>query len=132
MSKKYSFAMMVLAVSAAAFVTGCSTSGSDLAGSKGARVMWSEMRQDAGSTVVEGRLIQTGARTLSRDGHLDVELLDASGKSVAKTCSAPIKMDFRGPGRATKTRAFSVRVNAAAPQGGKACVAFHPARDCDI
>lgn len=132
MSKKNCFAMMVVLVSSAALMAGCSTAGSDLAkgGSNGVRVMYAEMRPDAGSTVVEGRLVQTGARTLARNGHLDVQLFDAAGKSVAKTCSDPIRMAYRGPGRGLKTRSFAVRVNAATPQGGKVRVTYHPASSC--
>jgi hypothetical protein len=130
MSKKNYIAMMVAAISAAALMSGCSTSGSDIASSNGVRVMYADMRSDAGGTVVEGRLVQTGARTLARNGHLDVQLLDASGKTVSKTCSDPIHMSYRGPGRGLKTRAFTVRVNATAP-GGKALVAYHPGHSCD-
>ena len=133
MSKKNCIAVMVVFVSAAALMSGCSTAGSDLArsDSNGVRVMFTEMRPDAGSTVVQGRLVQTGARTVSRNGHLDVQLFDANGKLVAKTCSDPIHMAFRGPGRGLKTKAFAVRVNAAAP-GGKAEAAYHQGRKCDI
>ena len=133
MTKKKSIAMMVVFVSAAALMSGCSNAGADLAkgNSNGVRVMYADMRSDAGSTVVEGRLIQTGPRTASRNGHLDVQLLDASGKTVAKTCSDPIHMAFRQPGRGLKTKPFAVRVNAAAP-GGKAKVAYHQGRKCDM
>ena len=130
MSKKKCIVMMMAAVSVAALMSGCSTSGANVSSSNGVRVMYAEMHPDAGSTVVEGRLVQTGARTLARNGHLDVQLLDASGKTVSKTCSAPIHMLYRGSGRGLKTKAFAVRVNATAP-GGKALVAYHPGHSCD-
>ena len=71
-SRKNCVAMTVVLISAAALVSGCATAGADLASSNGVRVMYAEMRPDAGSTVVQGRLVQTGARTLARNGHLDV------------------------------------------------------------
>ena len=134
MNKKTSFAIIAMLVSATILVSGCSTADSNLikksnAGS--ARVMYAEMRPDTGGTVVQGRLVQTGARTLARNGHLDVQLIDASGKSVAKVCSDPIHKDYRGPGRGLKTKPFAVRVNAAAP-GGKALVTYRPGHSCDI
>jgi hypothetical protein len=135
-------AVMVLFVSVGALMTGCSTAGPDLvasgsmnlekANTPGVRVMYAELRQDAsGGTIAKGRLVQTGARTLPRNGHVGVQLFDAGGKAVAKACSAPIKMSFRGPGRGLKTRSFAVRIDAAAPRGGKALVAYHLAGDCD-
>jgi len=142
MSTKNCFAMLAVFVSVGALMGGCSTAGPDLVASgsvnlekvntEGVRVMWAELRQeDANVTVAEGRLVQTGARTSPRNGHVEVQLFDANGKAVAKACSKPIRMSFRGPGRGLKTRIFAVRINAAAPRGGKARVAYHLISNCD-
>lgn len=136
MSTRNCFVVMVLFVSVGALMAGCSAGNPDLVASgsvnlekvntEGVRVMWAELRQkDTNVMVAEGRLVETGARTLPRNGHVEVRLFDANGKAVAEACSKPIGMSFRGPGRGLKTRRFAVRINATAPQGGTARVAYH-------
>jgi len=131
----------VTAVVLAIMTAGCSSQSPDLVraghvslekvGAQGVNVMWAEVRQDGEHAVISGSLVPKGAPGWRRVGHVDVELTDAQGQTVAQACSEPIYVTRRGPGHGTKIKRFEVRIPANVPTDGKAQVTFHYGAECE-
>ena len=132
----------VTTVVLAMIAAGCSSQSPDLVGAgqvgleknnaPGVHVMWTEARQEGKDAVIRGSLVPKGAGAWRRIGHVDVELTDAEGQTVAHACSEPIHVTLRGPGRGgPKRKRFVVRTPASIPTNGKVLVTFRYGGACE-
>ena len=132
----------VTTVALAMIAAGCSSQFPDLVGTgqvglekdsaPGVHVMSAEARQEGEDAVIRGSLVTKGAGTWRRVGHVDMELTDAQGQTVAHACSEPIYVTLRGPGRGSKLKRFEVRTSANIPTNGKVLVTFRYGGECEV